>query len=105
MAMGGVELFPSFFYSPSRRGVGQHRLTDQLAQKLLLVHVVLEGFAAVDEDHWDFVVKLTAEFGVAVDVDLAPNEAATARQLGKTFLHHFAEVASLPGIDDDGARF
>ena len=88
----------------TRQGSRELRLTDQLTQKLPLVHPVLEGFPAINEDHWNFIVVLTAEFGVGVDVDLAPDEAAPARQLGKTFLHHFAEVASLPGINHDGAR-
>ena len=88
----------------TRQGSRELRLTDQLTQKLPLVHPVLEGFPAINEDDRDFVVKLTAEFGIAVDVDLAPNEGAMARELGKTFLHHFAEVASLPGINHDCAR-
>jgi hypothetical protein len=76
-------------------------LADQLPEKLLLVHVILEGLAAVDEDHGNFIVELAAEFEVGVDVDFLPDEPSTAGEFGETFLHHFAKVASLAGIDDD----
>ena len=50
----------------------------QLPQKILFVHSVLEGFAAIDEDNRDFIVKLAAEFGVRVNVYLLPRESAAA---------------------------
>jgi hypothetical protein len=79
-------------------------LASQLAQEFLFVHAVLEGFAAIDEDDWDFVVELAAQVGVGVDVDFMPSEAAAARKLGQTLFHYFAQMTSLAGIDHDIAR-
>jgi len=79
-------------------------LAEELPQELLLVHVVLEGFAAINEDDGDVVVELAAEFGVGVNVDLAPSEAAPAGELGEALFHHFAEMTSLAGINYDAAR-
>jgi hypothetical protein len=78
-------------------------LAGQLAQKLLFIHVVLEGFAAIDEDDGDFVVVLAAEIGVGVYVDVLPGEAATAGELRQALFHYFTQVASLAGIDHDAA--
>jgi hypothetical protein len=52
-------------------------LADELAQEFLLIHAVLEGFVAVDEDHGNFVSEAMTQVVVAVNVDLAPNEAAS----------------------------
>ena len=41
------------------------RLVGQLAQKFLLVHVIFEGLAAIDENDRDFVAELAAELGIA----------------------------------------
>ena len=49
----------------------------QLAKKFLLVHAVLESFSAVDEDHRDLIGIEASDFGVGIDVDFAPCEAAT----------------------------
>ena len=76
-------------------------LTGQFPEEFLLVHVILEGLAAVDEDHRNFIVELSAEFEVGVDVDFLPDEPSAAGEFGETFLHYFAKVASLAGIDDD----
>jgi hypothetical protein len=74
---------------------------NQLPEEFLLVHVILEGFAAVDKNHRNFIVELAAELEVGVDVYLLPDEPSTAGEFSETFLHHFAKVASLAGIDDD----
>jgi hypothetical protein len=63
--------------------------------------VILEGLAAVDENYRNFIVELAAKLEVGVDVDFLPDEPSAAREFGETFLHHFAKVASLAGIDDD----
>jgi len=87
-----------------RCGRNETALAGQLPQELAFVHVVLEGFAAVDEDDGDFVVVLTAEFRVFVNIDFQPSEAAVARELGQALFHHFAQVTALAGIDDDTTR-
>lgn len=48
----------------------------QAAKKFLLVEAILEGLLAVDEDHGNLAVKLSAEIVVGVDVDFVPGEAA-----------------------------
>ena len=48
----------------------------QFAQELPLVHAVLKRFAAVDEDYGDFVGIAAPDFGVGVNVDYTPREAA-----------------------------
>jgi hypothetical protein len=80
------------------------RLAGQLAEKFLLVHAVLEGFAAINEDDGNFVVELAAEFGVGVHIDLAPGEPPATRELGETLFDNLAEMASFAGIDHDVAR-
>jgi hypothetical protein len=69
---------------------GWHISTSEFAQEFLLVHAVLEGFAAVDEDDGNFVVELAAKFGVQVNVNFMPGEAAAARKLGKAFFDNLA---------------
>jgi len=86
-----------------RCGRNETALAGQLPQELAFVHVVLEGFAAVDEDDGDFVVVLTAEFRVLVDIDFLPGESAVARELGQALFYHFTQMASLAGIDHDAA--
>ena len=81
----------------------RRRLTRQFSEKFLLVHAVLEGFAAIDEDHGDFVVELAAQFVVGVHVNLTPDKASAARELGETFFYNLAEMASFAGIDHDAA--
>ena len=81
------------------------QLAGKLAEEFLLIKVVLESFAAIDKDHWNFVVELAAELDVAVNVNFLPREPSTTRQLREALLHHFAQVASLAGVHDDGAQF
>jgi hypothetical protein len=76
-------------------------LASQLPEEFLLVHVILEGLAAVDKNDRNFVVELAAELEVGIDVNFLPDKPSTAGEFGETFLHHFAKVASLAGIDDD----
>ncbi len=73
----------------------------QLAEKFALVHAVLEGFAAVDEDYGHFVGELTAELLVGVDVDFLPAEQASAFEFDEAFLDDLAEVAALASVDED----
>jgi hypothetical protein len=87
-----------------KRRVGTKALASEFPQKLLLVHAVLEGLAAINEDDGDFVVELAAEFRVHVNVDVSPREAAPARKLGEALFDHFTQVASLARIDHDVAR-
>src|SRR5579884_2050813 len=78
-------------------------LADELSQEFLLVHVVLEGFATVDENDWNLIIELTTKIHVSVDVDLVPGEASSARQFGEAFLHHFAQVTSFARVNHDAA--
>jgi hypothetical protein len=76
----------------------------QFAEKFLLVHAVLEGFAAVDEDHGDFIVIEPADLGVGIHVDFVPGEAASFVEFDEALLDDFAEMTSLPGIDNNLPR-
>ena len=77
--------------------------TPQLAEELPLVHAVLKGLAAVDEDHGDFVIELAADFAIGVHIDFSPSESAPARKFGQALFHHFTQVASLAGVNHDVA--
>jgi hypothetical protein len=66
--------------------------------------VVLESFAAVDEDYRNLVVIEAPGLGIGVYVDFAPGEAATLLELDDTLFDDFAEMTSLAGINDDLAR-
>src|SRR6266446_7373265 len=76
----------------------------QFAQEFLLIHVVLKSFATVDEDDGDFVCIEAANFGVGVDVNFSPGEAATLVELDDALLDDFAEMTSLAGINEDFPR-
>src|SRR5580765_8159598 len=84
-------------------GIGA-ALTGQLAQEVVLVHAIFESFAAINEDDGDFITELAAQAVVGVHVHFAPGEAATAMELGESFLDDFAEMAALAGIDDHFGR-
>jgi hypothetical protein len=77
----------------------------EFAEEVVFVHVILEGFAAVDEDYGDFVGELAAQLLVAVDVYIFPGEATAAMQFGQGFFHDFAEMTSFAGVDHDLAEF
>jgi hypothetical protein len=89
---------------PETAGLEPAGLAGQLSQEFLLVHAVLEGFTAIDEDDRDFVVELAPKFGVSVYVDLLPGKSPPPRQLGQALFDYFAQVASLAGINHDAAR-
>ena len=55
----------------------------------------------IDEDHWDFVIIETPDFSVGVYVDFTPGEASPLVEFDEALLDDFAEMASLPGIDDN----
>jgi hypothetical protein len=77
------------------------RLTGQLTQELSFVHVVLEGFAAVDKNYRNFVVELMPQLMVAIDVNFLPDEPSTAGELIQTFLDDLAKMTPLARIHDD----
>jgi hypothetical protein len=77
----------------------------EFAEEVGFFHVVLEGFAAVDEDYRNFVGELAAELFVAVDVDVCPVESAATVQFGEALFNDFAEVAAFTGVDHDLAKF
>lgn len=82
---------------------GMRRLTGESAEEFLLVHTVFESLAAIDKHDRNFVVELTAKFGIGVDIDFLPRETAPARQFVQALFHYFAQVTSFAGIDDDGS--
>jgi hypothetical protein len=67
--------------------------------------VVLEGFPSVDKHDGDFVIKLPAQFTIAVDIYLLPRKTAAAGKLGKALLHHLAKMASLARVNHHLAGF
>ena len=73
----------------------------QFSHELLLVHAIFERFAAIDEDDGDLVVILASEFDVGVDIYFTPVEAATLMEFDEALLDDFAEMAPLPGINDN----
>jgi len=78
-----------YFKDGNEKDGNEIALAGQSPQKLLLVHVVLEGFAAIDEDHGDFVVVLAAKVGIGIDIDFLPGEAASAGELRQAFFYNF----------------
>ena len=60
----------------------------------MLIHAVLEGFAAIDEDHRHFIGVLAAEVLVRVYVNFLPLEAGVTLQFRQTFLDDFTQMAS-----------
>jgi hypothetical protein len=84
-----------------KAGTRQSTAGGEFAQEVALVHAVLEGFFAVDEDHGDFVGVEAAEFVGGVHIELGEGELSMAGELDKGFLDHLAEVASLAGIEND----
>jgi hypothetical protein len=79
-------------------------LAGKLAEEFLLIHTILEGFTAIDKYNRDFIVELTPEFGVGVDIDFMPCKAATAGELGKAFLNDFAQMTAFARVNDDAAE-
>ena len=79
-------------------------LAGELPEEFLLIHVILEGLAAIDEHDRNFIIKLAAEFVVGIDIDFVPGKSSAAGEFVKTLLHHFAKVASFARIYDDVTR-
>jgi hypothetical protein len=89
-------------FQTGRRGrgrAGKASLAGEFAKEFALVHAVFEGFAAVDEDDGDFIVKLAAEVVIGINIDFTPGEAAMTGKLDQAFLDDFAEMASLAGVN------
>lgn len=63
--------------------------------------MVLEGFAAVDEDDGNLVSELAAKLIISVDVNFLPIEAAMSLELAQALLDDFAEMTALAGIEND----
>ena len=76
-------------------------LAGELAEEFLLVHSVFEGFAAINEDDGDFIVKQAAEVGIAVHINFVPGKSASARKLRKAFFDDLTEMAPFARIQDD----
>lgn len=76
-------------------------LAGQFTQEIAFVHVILKGFAAVDEDDGNLVSELAAELVVAVDIYLLPVETAMAMELVQALFDDLAEMAPLAGIEND----
>ena len=76
-------------------------LAGELAKELAFVHTVLEGFSAIDEDDRNFIVELATNLVIGINVDFTPGETAVTGELRQAFLHDFAEMASLAGVNHD----
>src|SRR5437588_12222542 len=79
----------------------QLRCLGQFAQEFAFIDAVLERLAAVDEYDRDLACKLSPEFGVGDDVDLAPVEAPTASHIVPRLLNEFTGQAALPAVDSE----
>jgi hypothetical protein len=73
----------------------------QAAQKLALVHAVLEGFVSIDENDGDLVVELAAKLGIRVHIDFLPGEPSTASEFCETLFHQLAEMTTFTRVDHD----
>jgi hypothetical protein len=76
-------------------------LAGEFAEEFVFVHAVFEGFAAVDEDDWDFVGELAAELLIGVDVNFLPVEAAAAMEFGQRLLDDLTKVAAFAAVEND----
>jgi len=83
-----------------RRDV-QFRLVGELAQELLFIHAVLEGFAAVYEYYGNFVSELAAQVVIGVDVHFLPDKTSAALQLAQGFFDDLAKVAPFTRVHYD----
>ena len=87
-----------------RRRRIENRLVGEFTQKILFAHSILEGFSSIDEDDRNFIVELAPQLEVGIDINFAPGKASLAGELGETLFHHFAQMTTLAGVDDDAAR-
>jgi hypothetical protein len=79
-------------------------LAAEFAEEFALVHMVLEGLAAINEHDGHFIGKLASELFVGVDVDFLPAEQAAALQLDQTLFDDLTEMAALARVDHDMAE-
>jgi len=80
------------------------RSAHQLPEELPLIHAVFEGFAAIDEYNWNFIVKQPSQFIVAVDIHFLPCKSAPARKLRQAFFYYFAKVTTSARVNHDLPR-
>jgi hypothetical protein len=85
-------------------GATDGRLVGQLAKEFALVHAVLESFAAIDEDHGNFIGELAAQFFVRVNVNFPPSEAGLALQFDQAFFDDLAKVTTFARVNYNFAR-
>ncbi len=55
-------------------------LARQFAQEFALIHTVLEGLSSIDENDGHFIIELSPQFVIAIDVYFLPGETAAAGQ-------------------------
>jgi hypothetical protein len=84
---------------------GCSRSAGEFAEEVGLVHAVLKGFTAVDEDYGNLVGELPPELFVGVHIDVLPSEAAAAMEFGEGLFDDLAEMAAFAGVDHDLAEF
>ena len=76
-------------------------------EKFLLVHVVLECLASVNENDRNLVVELAAKFGVEVDIHFVPGEKPPRREsfkrLSLTTSHRWHPLGNRPRRCEDRA--
>lgn len=80
------------------------RLPCKLLEEFLLIQAVLKSFAAVDEDHRDFVGEFATQRVIGFNVYFTPSEAAPALEFRELFFHDLAQMAPFAGIHDDFAK-
>ena len=81
------------------------RLAGELAEEFALVHVVLEGFAAVDKDDGNFVGELAAELFVGVDIDFLPAKKTSPLELHQALFDNLTKMTALASVNEDVASF
>jgi hypothetical protein len=86
------------------RGRLEDGLAGEFPQEFAFIHVVFEGFTAIDENHGDFIGKLAAKILVCIYVYFSPVKAAAPLQLAQALLDDFAEMAAFAGVNDNVAR-
>ena len=79
-------------------------LTGQFAEKLALVHAVLEGLPAVDKDHRNFIGELAPQRVVAIHVHFFPMETAPALKLYQSLFDDFAQMTAFSRVDHNLSR-
>ena len=91
-----------FASSQDEKPLGKRwRSACQLSHKLLFVHAIFERLAAIDEDDGYLIVVLATEVWIGVNIHVAPVEAAALMEFYEALLDDFAEMAPLPGINDN----